>query len=104
MITVLVQFKLTQTISHNQARELFSSTADKYRDIPGLIRKYYILSSDGKTAGGVYLWKSQDEAELFYTDEWQQFISDKYSALPTLDYFYSPVIVDNLTEEIVVDD
>ncbi len=38
MITVLVQFKLTQTISHNQARELFSSTADKYRDIPGLIR------------------------------------------------------------------
>jgi hypothetical protein len=56
MITALVQFKLPQPISREKAREVFSGTAPKYREIHGLIRKYYVLSPDGGTAGGVYLW------------------------------------------------
>lgn len=95
MITALVQFKLPQSISREQARETFSSTAKKYTTVSGLIRKYYVLAADGKTAGGVYLWKSQRAAELFYSDEWRHFIFDKYGALPTVTYFDSPVIVDN---------
>jgi len=104
MITALVQFKLPQSLSREQAREVFSGTAPKYRDTPGLIRKYYILSMDGKTAGGVYLWHSQKDAEGLYTDEWKQFIFDKYGAQPSVTYFESPVIVDNIAGEIVIDD
>lgn len=104
MITALVQFNLPQPISRTKAREIFSSTAPKYREVCGLIRKYYILSQNGETAGGVYLWNSQKEADLLYTDEWKQFIFDKYGALPSVVYFESPVIVDNLTGEITTDD
>jgi hypothetical protein len=104
MITALVQFTLLQPLSRKKAREIFSGTAPKYRKVHGLIRKYYILSQDGETAGGVYLWNSREDAEKLYTDEWKQFIFDKYGALPSVTYFESPVIVDNVTGEIITDD
>ena len=54
MITVIVEFKLPQPMSVDQARETFLSTAPKYRGMAGLIRKYYFLSEDGGKAGGIY--------------------------------------------------
>ena len=104
MITALVQFKLPQSITRDKARELFSSTAPKYRDVHGLIRKYYILSEDGGTAGGVYLWRSRADAERLYTNEWKKFIVEKYGTEPSVQYFASPVIVDNLIGEILKDE
>ncbi len=104
MITALVQFKLPQPISREEARDLYSSTTPRYQDLEGLIRKYYLLSQDGGTAGGVYLWNSQKDAERLYTDEWKQFIFDKYGTLPSVTFFDTPVIVDNVTGEIVIDE
>jgi hypothetical protein len=104
MITALVQFKLPQPITRGQAKEIFLSTAPKYRDLPGLLRKYYLLSEDGATAGGVYLWKSREDAERLYTNDWRKFIADKYGAEPDVRYFATPVIVDNLIGEIVKED
>ena len=103
MITSIVQFKLPEPVSREKARELFSGTAPKYRKVDGLIRKYYILSKDCSTAGGVYLWDSQEDAESLYTDEWKEFIYDKYGAKPSITYFESPVVVDNAIGEIVTD-
>jgi len=103
MITALVQFKLPKPLSREEAAGIFSSTAPKYREIRGLIRKYYVLSEDGGTAGGVYLWKSREDASRLYTDEWRKFILEKYGALPSVTYFESPVVVDNATGEIVTD-
>jgi hypothetical protein len=104
MITALVQFKLPQPISRARAREIFSGTAPKYRAVDGLIRKYYILSQDGGTAGGVYLWNSREDADRLYTDEWRQFVRGKYGVPPSVTYFESPVIVDNVAGAILADD
>ena len=104
MITALVQFKLPQPINREKGREIFLSTAPKYREVPGLLRKYYLLSMDGQTAGGVYLWKSREQAEQLYTEEWRKFILEKYGSEPSVTYYKSPVIVDNLTGEIMKDE
>ena len=103
MITALVQFKLPQPVSREKAQEMFLSTAPKYQQTPGLIRKYYVLSQDGETAGGIYLWRSRKDADGLYTDEWKQFIRDKYGASPSVTFFENPVVVDNLTGEILSD-
>lgn len=103
MITAFVQFKLPQPLTPDKAREIFSSTAPRYRDVEGLIRKYYLLSEDGQSAGGVYLWRSRAHAEQLYTDDWKRFIVEKYGAEPSIHYFASPVVVDNLTGEILTD-
>jgi hypothetical protein len=104
MITALIQFKLPQPVTRQKAQEIFLSTAPKYREVHGLIRKYYLLSEDGSTAGGVYLWKSRKDAEQLYTDDWKKFIVEKYGAEPSVQYFDTPVIVDNLVGEILKDD
>ena len=103
MITALVQFKLPQPVTREKAQQLFVGTAPKYRETSGLIRKYYLLSEDGGTAGGVYLWKSKKDAEGLYTPEWVNSIRERYGALPSVTYFESPVVVDNLTNEVVSD-
>ena len=74
MITAFVQFKLPQPLSRDKARDAFSGTAPTYRKIQGLIRKYYVLSEDGTTAGGVNLWHSRRDSDRLYTDDWKQFI------------------------------
>jgi hypothetical protein len=103
MITALVQFRLPQPVTREKAQQLFVGTAPKYREATGLIRKYYLLSEDGGTAGGVYLWKSKKDAAGLYTKEWEKVIRERYGALPTVTYFESPVVVDNLTNEIISD-
>lgn len=100
MITTIVQFKLPEPVSREKAQEIFMGTAPKYRDPVGLIRKYYLITDDGSTGGGVYLWKSRDDAERWYTPEWNAHIVKTYGAEPQLQYFDTPVIVDNLTGDI----
>ncbi len=104
MITALVQFKLPKPMTQDKAQAVFAETATKYREVKGLIRKYYLLSEDGETAGGVYLWKSKEAAEQLYTDGWKQFIDQKYGTRPSVTYFASPVIVDSLVGQIIMDD
>jgi hypothetical protein len=104
MVTALVQFKLPQHVTPEKAKEIFLSTAPKYREVEGLIRKYYLLSEDGGTAGGVYLWRSREDAERLYTDDWKRFIVEKYGAEPSVQYFATPVVVDNLSGEIITDE
>ena len=103
MITALVQFKLPQPVTREKAREIFSGTAPKYREVPGLIRKYYVLSQDGTSAGGVYLWKSRADAEKLYNADWRKFIQERYGAEPSVTYFESPVVVDNVAGSIQTD-
>lgn len=104
MITALVQFKLPEPMTTDEAQSVFAETAPKYREVKGLMRKYYLLSEDGTTGGGVYLWKSREAAEQLYTDDWKAFIMQKYGTQPTVTYFASPVIVDNLFGQIIMDD
>ncbi len=104
MITAIVQFKLRQPLSRDKAQEIFSGTASRYKEVPGLVRKYYLISEDGETAGGIYLWQSREHAEQLYTDDWKKFIQDKYGSEPSIEFHASPVIVDNLTGEILQDD
>ena len=101
MITVIAEFKLPQPISNNAAREIFLSTAPKYQDIPGLIRKYYFLTPDGNKAGGIYLWRSREDADSLYTDDWKSFVRSKYGSEPSLTYLDTPVVVDNVSNEII---
>jgi hypothetical protein len=104
MITAIATFQLPEPITLEDARKIFQSTAPKYQDVAGLVRKYYLLSQDGSTVGGVYLWNSRTEAEALYTEDWRAFVRDKYGTDPSVIYMDTPVVVDNLSNEILVDE
>lgn len=96
MITVFVQFKLPTSVTRDQATEFFSNIASMFYDIPGLMRKYFLLSEEGTTAGGIYLWNSRKDAEDFYTENFSLGIIEHFGCEPSITYFDSPVVVDNL--------
>src|SRR5262245_59433406 len=95
MITALVQFSLPEAISLAEAAKRSESSAPKYRNLNGLVRKYYLRSEDGRTAGGVYLWESRAAAEAVYDAEWSARVEKLYGSKPTITWFDTPVIVDN---------
>jgi len=95
MITAIVQFRLPSPLSLEEATRRFESSAPKYQNLAGLIRKYYIRSEDGRTAGGVYLWETRQAAERIYDGEWRARVAKLYGAEPSITWFDSPVIVDN---------
>lgn len=99
MITVLVQFQLPSSVSREQAETTFSEVSTLFYGIPGLIRKYFLLSEDGKTAGGLYLWNSHSDADRFFTENFKLMTLERYGSEPSITYFDSPVIVDNSATE-----
>ena len=104
MITTLVQFKLPEAFTPEKAKEVFLSTAPKYTSVPGLLRKQYLVSEDGRIAGGVYLWKTREAAELLFTTDWRKFVVDKYGSEPAVSWFITPVVVDNVSGKIITSD
>jgi hypothetical protein len=103
MITTIATFRLPKPITRDEARSIFLSTAPKYQTVPGLVRKSYLISEDGATAGGVYVWETRADAEAMYTEAWRAFVRGKYGTDPSVTYFESPVVVDNVTHEIISD-
>lgn len=101
MITAIVKFLLPQPISVEEAKNIFLSTAPKYKDIEGLYRKSYVIFEDNTAVGGVYLWHSREQAEAVYSKSWKKFVKEKYGSEPEITYLETPVIVDNVTQEII---
>lgn len=104
MITAIVTFKLPRPFTREEARDIFLSTAPNYQNVPGLMRKVYILSQDGLTTGGIYSWNSRADADAMYTEGWRDFVRKNYGSDPTVSYFDSPVMVDNIAHEIRTED
>ena len=103
MIAVITTYPLPKPMTQEEARGNFLGTAPRYQGVAGLVRKYYYLSQHGMTIGGVYLWNSRAEAEAMFNEQWRTFMRDKYRSDPSVVYFECPVVVDNLTQEILSD-
>lgn len=101
MITAFVQFQLSKDASLKDATKIFESTAPRYLGMPGLLRKYYLFEPDTGVGGGCYLFQTRTAAEAVFNEDWRALIKDKYGAEPTIKYFETPVLVDNVSNEIV---
>jgi putative monooxygenase ydhR len=95
MIVAIVTFNLTKPTTVAEMTKTFESTAPKYKGLPGLLRKNYFVSADGRRAGGIYVWQSRADADRVYTSEWAKFVESKYNVPPQIEYLHSPVMVDN---------
>ena len=100
MIVAIVTFRLPEPWTVEQAASVFESTAPKYLGKPGLVRKHYYVSEDGKRAGGIYFWKTRADADACYTDEWKATVTGKYGAAPDIAFSSVPVWVDNVAGKI----
>ena len=95
MITVVTRFPLPAGITADQIRSAFQEAAPTFRNVPGLVRKHFLRSQDCRTAGGVYLWNDERAARAFMNERVAPMIREKFHVEPSVEFYDSPVIVEN---------
>ncbi|MCL4421601.1 MAG: YdhR family protein [Actinobacteria bacterium] len=100
MILAMVEFPVDGA-SADEIDAIFEKSADRYRSVEGLIRKYYIRSTDNTMGGGMYLFTDQQSADKLYDDEWHRSFVERYGRQPQIKFFHCPIVVDNKIGEIV---
>jgi Putative mono-oxygenase ydhR len=103
MVTSITRFQLPPGIPLAAIKKGFVEVAPEFKQPSGLLRKYFLISEDGKTGGGVYLWNSMGEARTFSEGVLRAMIKEKFQIEPSIEYYDAPVIVDNVTCEIIAD-
>ncbi len=103
MVVAVVTYALPRAVTIADVKLAAARGAQRYLNLPGLLRKNYWLSEDGTRAGGIYVWESKARAEAFYSPEWKEFVTRQYGVAPDIVYLHSPVMVDNTAGRIVVD-
>ena len=94
MITVVVKFKISDTLTSKILKEKFIETSTMYQKVDGLLRKNYIADIENKYAGGVYTFVSMKSAKNWFDEDRIEWITQRFSK-PEVAYYESPVIVDN---------
>ena len=94
MITVVVKFKISDTLTFKILKEKFIETSTMYQQVDGLLRKNYIADIENKYAGGVYTFVSLKSAKNWFDEDRIEWITQRFSK-PEVAYYESPVIVDN---------
>lgn len=103
MIASITRFQLPAGVPSEAIKNGFLEVAPLFKQPPGLVRKYFLISEDGKTGVGVYLWNSMEQARTFSEGPLRSMIKDKFKVEPSIEYYDAPVIVDNATSEIICD-
>ena len=94
MITVVVKFKISDTLTSKILKEKFIETSIMYQKVDGLLRKNYIADIENRYAGGVYTFVSLKSAKNWFDEDRIEWITQRFSK-PEVAYYESPVIVDN---------
>ena len=103
MITAVVTAPIPEGFTDEKYAENVRKIADRFRTIPGLVRKNFLFSAEQGIAGGVYLWESREAAEACYAEggRWREAFTSTFGAPPKIAFFDTPVVVDNVVGEIV---
>jgi hypothetical protein len=101
MTTTITQFPLPPGVPADALKSGFLEVAPYFKSSPGLIRKYFLISDDHTIGGGVYLWDSRQSARDFSEGTLRTMIKEKFHVDPSITYFDTPVVVDNVSSEIL---
>lgn len=102
MITALSKFKLRPGLTRDQAIAEIHETIPIYKGRPDLVRKYIGLDFEAGYGIGIYLWKNRESAEKFFAFARAK-IREQTGSDPEITFLDTPVIVDNVTGEVLAD-
>ena len=100
MIIALVTYKSSPNLPLADIEKRCAESAPRFQKVQGLVRKNYLYDPATGTSGGSYLWKSRAAAEAFYNAAWRERMTAQFGSTPTVQYFESPLQVDNIAGSI----
>lgn len=91
-VVAIVELPVPAGVNREALVDGFIKAAPAYRAVPGLVRKYFIITADGRF-GGIYLWQNRETANTFHSAEWQAKIAGTYGAPAQIEWLDAPVIL-----------
>lgn len=91
-VVVVVNVPIPPGLSRDRVVGAMRQTVPQYEAMPGLTRKYFTLSDDGRF-GGVYLWRSRAEAQAWFSDAWRKKSLATYGVAPEVTYYDAPIVI-----------
>jgi hypothetical protein len=88
-------------LTKDMADRLFAQVADMYVGVPGLVRKYFGYSEDGRAIVGIYLWRTKADADAFYDPAWIAGVASRWGAMPARADWEIPQVVESEEGRIV---
>lgn len=101
MMTEYVLFKLPSGISRAEVVQGMHAVAPRWQREPGLIRKTFVYDPVVGQAGAFYLWHRRVDAERAHDEAWRQRIRESYGSEPVVQYFDTPLVVDNALGQLI---
>jgi hypothetical protein len=92
---VLWTYAVPPQLTEAAIRSQFEAVAENYLAVPGLIRKYFGFTEDGKSVIGIYLWQSREAADAFYSPEWIAGVTERWGAAPVKSDWVVPVVAES---------
>jgi hypothetical protein len=97
-VGTLVTITKPQGVTKQRLFKEFEAAIPIYQKVPGLLRKYFIVTEDGKF-GGIYIWKDQASAREWLSDGWRDRVLRTYGAQPTIEWFDTPILLPSKSAE-----
>jgi hypothetical protein len=94
-IVAIVSFHMPEPTTADKMTVPFEAAVPVFQKVPGLLKKFFYVSEDGRRAGGIYVWASRADADRLYGGEWRAMVTAKFGGPPTIDFLISPVMIDN---------
>lgn len=76
MIMQIVRFQ--SELSLDEVQEIAQARAADFREVPGLVQKYYFRSNETGEYGGVYIWESIESLSAYRDSELAASIPQAY--------------------------
>lgn len=80
------------TINKAQLVQEFRNAIPVYQKVPGLLRKYFIVTEDGRF-GGIYLWKDAASAQQWFSEAWKERVVKTYGSAASIEWFDTPILL-----------
>jgi heme-degrading monooxygenase HmoA len=90
-VSTLVTIPTPAGIGKARLVQEFQASIPTYRAVPGLLRKHFIITDDGRF-GGIYLWKDQAAAEKWFNAGWKERVRATYGTDATLEWFDTAIL------------
>ena len=96
MITAIVHWRADEGISREELLTRFRKSIPVYKGREHLLRKYICFDMEAHRGLGVYLWDDRAAADAFYEIA-RPMIKEETGYDPVVEFFDTPIIVDNVT-------
>ena len=91
-VAIIVEIPIPAGVGKERIAQGFAASVPSFQKIPGLLRKYFITSADGKF-GGIYIWRDEASAQSWFTPAWRDRIQKEYGQPASMEWFDTPILL-----------